>query len=96
MWLPVLDRSFSGKRWRWVLLSLVFVGFWPQGMQAQQWQTYTTANGLADDRVLSMLEASDGSLWFALQDFEFDVWNCYISSQDTLSHVSLCHYTGDI
>jgi len=32
--------------------------------QSQNWQTFTTSDGLASGEVRKMLEASDGSMWF--------------------------------
>ena len=34
-------------------------------LQAQQWTSYTSADGLADNYVLAIHEATDGALWFA-------------------------------
>ena len=49
----------------WVLLSgLIGAILSPDVMHAQQWQTYTIQDGLVDNTVLSILEASDGTLWF--------------------------------
>ncbi|MDA0745307.1 MAG: hypothetical protein O2954_02240 [bacterium] len=33
-------------------------------VQAQQWQTYTSQENLADDFVLSIFQAQDGAMWF--------------------------------
>lgn len=32
--------------------------------QAQQWKTYTTADGLAGNLVISVFQSRDGAMWF--------------------------------
>ena len=58
-------RSLSAKDvCRPALLALLVVIGLCSVIQAQQWKTYTTAEGLADNHVYALVESLDGAIWF--------------------------------
>jgi len=57
---------------------------------ARQWKTYTTANGLVDNRILAITQDNKGNLWFGTQGggaIKYDGKNFRsFTAQDGLSH----------
>jgi ligand-binding sensor domain-containing protein len=54
-----------GRLCAWLLLSLFFMVVpGHNGVQAQQWKTYTAKHGLADNTVNAIFQDRDGNMWF--------------------------------
>ena len=65
---PHVQSSLSRlRKWLqvWALLDLLlFVGLGNGVLEAQEWYTYTTIDGLANNDVLSVYQSRDGAMWF--------------------------------